>query len=119
MQRRKVPLKKQHPSYVAKLTAWFGRLIHFGLIFGASALAANALLGDDGVLDALKARQQHRILSDDLDRLRLENAKLQQTVNRLRQDPRAIEEVARRDLRLIKPGELLLLFAEDPKPNNR
>ena len=117
MRRRKAPLKRQHLSYVARFTVWFGRLVRFALIFGASALAANALFGDDGFLDTLKARQQHRLLSDDLDRLRLENAKLRQTANRLRQDPRAIEEVARRDLRLIKPGELLLLFAEDPKAN--
>jgi cell division protein FtsB len=115
MPRRKVPLKKQHSQLVTKFAVWLGRLVRFTLIFGASALAANALIGEDGVLDTLKARQQHRILSEDLNRLRLENAELRQTADRLRHDPRAIEEVARRDLRLIKPGELLLLFAEDPK----
>ena len=116
MRRRKARLKKQQSSFVAKFSVWLSRLTRFALIFGASALAANALLGEDGFLDTLKAQQQHRILSDDLDRLRLENAKLRQTANRLRQDPRAIEEVARRELGLIKPGELLLLFAEDPNP---
>jgi cell division protein FtsB len=114
MPRRKVRLKSQHLSFVKEPPVWVRRLVHFALIFGASMLVANALVGENGLVDALDARQRHRVLADDLGRLRLENEGLRQTADRLREDPRAIEEVARGELGLIRPGELLLLFADEP-----
>ena len=114
MPRRKVRLKSQHPSFVEEPPVWVRRLVHFALIFGASTLVANALVGENGLIDARDARQRHRVLADDLGRLRLENEGLRQTADRLRKDPRAIEEVARGELGLIRPGELLLLFADEP-----
>ena len=114
MPRRKVRLKSQHPSFVAEPPVWLRRVVHFALIFGASVLVANALVGENGLVDALEARQQHRILADDLGRLRHENKKLRQTARRLREDPRAVEEVARGELGLIRSRELLLVFADEP-----
>ena len=114
MPRSKVRLKSQHPSFVSEPPVWVRRLAHFALILGASALVANALVGENGLVDALRARQRHRVLADDVGRLRLENERLRQTANRLREDPRAVEEVARGELGLIRPGELLLLFADEP-----
>lgn len=114
MPRSKVRLKSQHPSFLAAPPVWVRRLAHFALIFGASTLVANALVGENGLIDALEARQRHRVLADDLGRLRLENERLRRRADRLRNDPRAVEEVARGELGLIRPGELLLLFADEP-----
>lgn len=114
MPRRQRRLKSQYPTLLAEFPSWVRRLARFALIFGASVLVANALVGENGLVDAMEARHRHRVLVDDLARLRLENAQLREAAHRLRDDPRAVEEVARGDLGLIKPGELLLLFSDEP-----
>ena len=113
MPRRQVRLKSQYPTFISEPPLWMRRLVRFALLFGASVLVANALVGENGLVDALEARNRHRVLTDDVDRLRLENARLRQTAKRLREDPRAVEEVARGELGLIKPGELVLLFTDE------
>ena len=42
--------------------------------------------------------------------LRAENDALRNTVRRLQEDPRAIEDIARRELGLISPGEILVVI---------
>ena len=114
MPRRQVRLKSQYPTFISEAPLWVRRLVRFALLFGAAVLVANALVGENGLVDALEARNRHRVLSDDVSRLRLENERLRQTAKRLREDPRAVEEVARGELGLIKPGELVLLFTDEP-----
>ena len=43
-----------------------------------------------------------------------ENAKLRETARRLKDDPSAIEEIARRELGLIKPGERVFIVKDVP-----
>jgi len=114
MSRRQIPLKSQYPTLLSELSVWVRRLAHIALIFGASVLVANALVGENGLVDSLEERHRHQVIVNDLARLRLENEQLREAANRLRDDPRAVEEVARGELGLIKPGELLLLFSDEP-----
>jgi len=78
-------------------------------------LFVDALVGDKGLLAMLQARQQYRDLEQSLAEVRAENADLREEAERLREDPTAIEELARRDLGLIKPGEKLFIV-KDVKP---
>ena len=52
-------------------------------------------------------------------RQRAENARLREEVRRLEEDPAAIEEIARRDLGLIRPGEKLFIVKDLPAPPAR
>jgi cell division protein FtsB len=45
-----------------------------------------------------------------LSRLQSENARLSQRIEQLRHDARTIESVARAELGLIKPGEILVVI---------
>ena len=45
-----------------------------------------------------------------------ENAQLREEARRLREDPTAIEELARRELGLIKPGEKVFIIKDVPPP---
>ena len=45
---------------------------------------------------------------------RAENAKLRDQARRLREDPTAMEEIARRELGLIKPGERVFIVKDIP-----
>ena len=60
----------------------------------------------------LKARQQYQSLETSLARARVENAQLREQARQLREDPQAIEEIARRELGLIRPGEKLFIIKD-------
>ena len=79
-------------------------------------LGVDALVGEKGLTEKLRARRASRELMADVDRLRAENATLREQVRRLREDPAAIESVAREELGLIRPGELLILLRNAKPP---
>jgi cell division protein FtsB len=81
--------------------------------------ALDALVGDRGLLAGIRARQQYRALEASLASARTENARLLEEARRLREDPDTIEDVARRDLGLIRPGETLFIIKDiqTPGPN--
>jgi cell division protein FtsB len=92
------------------------RIVHVFLIFVASVIVADALVGDRGLAAMLRARHEYDELSASIARQRAENAKLRETARRLREDPAAIEEIARRELGLIKPGERVFIIKDLPPP---
>jgi cell division protein FtsB len=83
--------------------------------FVTLVLIINALVGERGLMETLRARRQHQELVTAIERLRTENAKLRGESRRLKTDPAAIEAIARQELGLIKPGELLFII-RDAKP---
>ena len=87
----------------------------FGLLFVGSVLIANALVGERGFIDSIEARRQHQRLTREIDRLHLQNEHLRREARQLREDPEAIEEVARGELGLIRSGELLFLLNDGPR----
>ena len=61
------------------------------------------------------AVQQIEKIERSLARARAENAELREAARRLREDPDAVEEQARRELGLIKPGEMLFIVKDVSK----
>src|SRR4029077_4661068 len=86
------------------------------ILFVASVIVVNGLVGDRGLLAMLRARQEYDALSASIARQRAENTRLPDTARRLREDPTAIEEIARRELGLIKPGERVFILKDVPPP---
>jgi cell division protein FtsB len=94
------------------------KIVHWLLFFVASLIIVDGLFGERGLVAMLRARQAHDELSATITRQRLLNAHLRDEARRLKDDPAAIEEIARRELGLIKPGEKVFIVkdAEPPKP---
>ena len=88
------------------------RMMQYALIAIGAVLMIDALVGDKGLLAMLQARQQYRSLEQSLAAAKTENARLREDARRLREDPAAIEEIARRELGLIKPGEKLFIVKD-------
>jgi cell division protein FtsB len=86
--------------------AWTGRV----LCFAACVLAVNALIGERGLSETLRARREFNAAVAELSRLQYENAMLAETIHRLRHDAPTIENVARAELGLIRPGEVLVVL---------
>ena len=81
------------------------------MIFLTLVVAADSLFGERGL--ASRGRLQHDVaqVRRDLSTIRNENAGLREQIRRLESDPGAIEAIAREDLGLIRPGELLVVIA--------
>jgi cell division protein FtsB len=91
------------------------RAVRLLLLLFAVVVIVDALVGDRGLLAMLRARHQYDELVSAISRQRAENARLREEARRLREDPAAIEEIARRELGLIRPGEKVFII-RDLKP---
>ena len=91
------------------------RLLRYALALITIVLVVDALVGDKGLLDMMRARRQYRRLADEISQKRAENARLRDEIRRLLDDPAHIEAVAREDLGLMRDGEVLFIV-RDAKP---
>ena len=85
------------------------------LLFVASVIVIDGLVGDRGLLAMMRARREYDTAAAAVARQRAENARMREEARRLREDPAAIEEIARRELGLISPGEKVFII-KDVKP---
>jgi cell division protein FtsB len=74
----------------------------------------DAVVGEKGLLALMRARQEYQVLESSLRAVRSENQRLREQARRYREDPVTIEELARKDLGLIKPGEKLFIIRDLP-----
>jgi cell division protein FtsB len=88
------------------------RWVRHALVFVSCVLLLDSIFGDRGLVGTIKARADYRRVSDALARLKAENAGLREQARRLQEDPATIEGVARKDLGLIGPGEILVIVKD-------
>ena len=86
--------------------------IRWMVVFFSLVLLLDALLGDRGLARTIKSRQEIRQTAESLERLRHENASLRDDVRRLQEDPATLEALARRELGLIRRGEILVVLKD-------
>jgi cell division protein FtsB len=108
-------LRRKRPQPQATASPARRKTLHLLLVFVTLVLVIDGLVGEKGLLESIRARRQHRELTTSIDRLRAENAQLREDARRLREDPSAIESLAREELGLIRPGEMLFIV-KDVKP---
>jgi cell division protein FtsB len=92
------------------------RVIRWLLAAFAVVVVVDALVGERGLLAMLRARRQYDELVAGIQRQRALNERLREEARRLTDDPRTIEEIARRDLGLIRPGEHLFIIKDLASP---
>jgi cell division protein FtsB len=88
-------------------------------IAAAAALAVmmgyGVMFGHNGVTSFMHKREEARALQLEMQQLQVENARLQEHVQRLQNDPDAIEYEAREDLHYARPGEVIYILPVAPK----
>ena len=73
-------------------------------------LLAASLLGDRGLIRLIQMQQTRAALTREVEQLNATNAALADEVRALRTDPGRVEAIAREELGLVKPGELVYEF---------
>ena len=91
------------------------RTIHLLLVFITVVLVVDALVGEKGLMETMRARREYREVEASLDAIKRDNERMREEVRRLKEDPATIESVARKELGLIRQGEVLFII-KDQKP---
>jgi cell division protein FtsB len=79
------------------------------------AIIIDAIVGERGLLAMLRAREQFEMNAAAIEQQRAENTRLRVEADRLTNDPAALEELARGELGLMRPGEKVFIV-KDLKP---
>jgi cell division protein FtsL len=73
-------------------------------------LGAFTFFGEKGILQLLRLQKEVDRIKERNIKLEEENQKLKEEVRRLQKDKRYIEEIARRELGMVKEGEIIYQF---------
>jgi cell division protein FtsB len=84
------------------------------LLFVACIVAADALVGERGLAQSIKARREFSRSTVELSAMRAENATLREDIRRLKEDRSTLEQVARGELGLLRRGEILVIVKDVP-----
>ena len=74
----------------------------------------DALFGERGLVEMMKKRDEGKAVQLEVTKLRLRNERLLEQIQKLRDDQPTIEDLARRELGLIKPGEKVFMIRDLP-----
>ncbi len=92
------------------LWAQYGRAVLGICVFG---LFLHDIFGTHGYLAMRRTKQDIERVQGEIARLNKENAELSQEVKALKSDPHKIESIARDELGLAKPGEVIIKIPKD------
>ena len=95
------------PEQTKLASVWtlYGRSI---LIFCVCALFLHDIFGTHGFLAMRRTKMEIDRVQSDINRLAKENAELSDEVKSLKTDPHKIESIARDELGLAKPNEVII-----------
>ena len=90
---------------LSMLWAHYGRALLGVCVFG---LFLHDIFGTHGFLAMRRTKQEIERVQGEIARLNKENTELSQEVKALKSDPHKIESIARDELGLAKPGEVII-----------
>jgi cell division protein FtsB len=93
--------------------------VHLLFLLVAAIVFIDAVVGDGGVVVRQRRRREYNQLAGELDRLKSANELMREQNRRLRDDPDALEEAARRDLGLMRRGETVFIIKDHRDPRDQ
>ena len=92
-----------------------GLLVRIALgVFGLLTIAVLvlAVFNDKGVLQVSAQSKKLSAIENEVNTIDAENKQITREIQALRSDPTTIERLAREELKLVKPGEIVLVSPE-------
>ena len=83
------------------------------------AVALVTIIGERGALHLWRLHGEKSQLDEQNYRLQKDNEALRQRIGRIRHDDRYLEKLAREELNLVRPGDVVYRFSKAESRNNR
>ena len=111
----KKKLKRIRESSAGDISAFFRQ--HARQILGVAflALLIHDIFGPHGVIAMRRTQREIQQIRQQIGKINAENKSLAEQVNALKTDPKAIERIAREEMGLARPGELIFKLPDNPK----
>jgi len=84
------------------------------LVFIGCMVLLDSLFGERGLVEMMRKRDEGKALAAQVTKLKEQNERLLEEIQKLQDDPATIEDLAKRDLDMIKPGEKLFIIRDLP-----
>ena len=101
-------------SFTEQLGQFCRRNASWFLALAFTALLLQDVFGTHGVVAMRRAQKEAASVQSEIGRINQENQQLQDRVESLKNDPHAIERIAREEMGLARPGEYI--FKTAPRP---
>ncbi len=88
------------------------------LVLALFALLVHDIFGAHGFIAMRKTQKEIEQIREQIGKLNNENKSLSGQVNSLKTDPRAIERIAREEMGLARPGEIIYKLPDSAKPGD-
>lgn len=93
------------------------RIATVAVVLLAASLFVHVMFGANGMVVYKTKRAEYQKLQTQIEQLHKENEHYEQQVKALQSDPKTIEKEAREQLHYAKPGEVVYVDPEPPKPD--
>jgi cell division protein FtsB len=103
-------------GFIEQLGQFLHRNLNWFLVIALALLLLQDIFGTHGVLAMRHSQQDATEIRKKIDQLDAENQKLQDRVKSLKTDPASIEKIAREEMGLARPGEMI--FKISPRPGD-
>ena len=115
-QQRKPQNAEPTLGFIEQLGLFLHRNLNWFLVIALALLLLQDIFGTHGVLAMRHSQQDAAEIRKKIDQLDAENQKLQDRVKSLKTDPASIEKIAREEMGLARPGEVI--FKIPPRPGD-
>lgn len=95
-----------------RLNARYQRVAILALALVCVALVVHEIFGPHGYLALRRERQDFDALQQKIQELKKENQQLEGQIKSLKSDPKAIEKMAREQMGLARPGEIIFTLPD-------
>ena len=102
-----VSFGEQLRDFLRRNTTWF-------MAAGFTLLLLHDIFGTHGLVAMRHAQKEAEAIQQEINQVNQENERLQDRVQSLKNDPQAIERIAREEMGLARPGEYI--FKTAPRP---
>jgi cell division protein FtsB len=115
-QQRKPQKGEPALGFIEQLGQFLRRNLNWFLVIALALLLLQDIFGTHGVLAMRHSQQDAAEIRKKIEQLDSENQKLQDRVKSLKTDPASIEKIAREEMGLARPGEVI--FKIPPRPGD-
>ena len=113
--RQSSPAKPRRAAGSDAVSAVRRRMMRTGLVLVLVFAVVDGVFGERGLLANMDVRRRIAVQQSTIDELTKRNDAITEDIRRLREDPSAVEELAREELGLMKDGELLIILRDTPE----